>query len=409
MIAKPLANKGRVFEDSEMSLIPRKRSARLLVAGAVVALVAGCEGPLDYDLRGQIGAFNTTEAAQSVKTAPRPKPDARGVISYPNYQVAVARSGDSVAELSNRIGLPAGEVARFNGLNPDTPLRKGEVLALPSRVAESSSGRSVDIAALAGSAIDQAPDTTPVETTTLAPASSAKPAPKPTGPEPVRHKVARGETAYTISRLYQVPVKALAEWNGLGSDFGVREGQYLIIPVKDQSAPSGAAAAAASAAAVTKPGSGSPTPTPPSATAPLPDEKVAAKTPDPEPVEVAKPTQASGAAMTMPVSGKIVRPYKKGKNDGIDIAAAAGTAVVAADKGTVAAITADADQVPIIVVRHKDNLLTVYANVENIEVNKGDRVKRGQKLAQLRSGDNAYVHFEVRKGFDSVDPTPYLQ
>ncbi len=387
----------------------RKMPTRLLIAGAVVALVAGCEGPLDYDLRGQIGAFNTTEAAQSVKTAPRPKPDARGVISYPNYQVAVARSGDSVAELSNRIGLPAGEVARFNGLNPDTQLRKGEVLALPSRVAESSSGGSVDIAALAGSAIDQAPDTTPVETTTLAPASSAKPVAKPTGPEPVRHKVARGETAYTVSRLYQVPVKALAEWNGLGSDFAVREGQYLIIPVKDQSAPSGAAAAAASAAAVTKPGSGSPTPTPPSATAPLPDEEVAAKAPEPEAVEVAEPTQASGAAMTMPVSGKIIRTYKKGKNDGIDIAAAAGSAVVAADKGTVAAITADADQVPIIVVRHKDNLLTVYANVENIEVNKGDRVKRGQKLAQLRSGDDAYVHFEVRNGFDSVDPTPYLK
>lgn len=409
MIAKPPVNRGHVFEDSEMTLIPRKRSARLLMAGAIVALVAGCEGPLDYDLRGQIGAFNTTEAAQSVKTAPRPKPDARGVISYPNYQVAVARSGDSVTELSNRIGLPAGEVARFNGLNPDTKLRKGEVLALPSRVTESSSGGTVDIAALAGSAIDRAPDTTPVETTTLAPASSAKPAAKPSGPEPVRHKVARGETAYTVSRLYQVPVKSLAEWNGLGSDFAVREGQYLIIPVKDQSAPSGAAAAAASAAAVTKPGSGSPTPTPPSATTALPDEQVVAKTPEPETVEVAKPTQASTAAMSLPVNGKIIRPYKKGKNDGIDIAAAAGSPVVAADKGTVAAITADADQVPIIVVRHKDNLLTVYANVENIEVNKGDRVKRGQKLAQLRSGDNAYVHFEVRKGFDSVDPTPYLQ
>lgn len=410
MIAKPSINRGRVFEDSEMTRSPRKLSTRLLYAGAVVALVAGCEGPLDYDLRGQIGAFSTTEAAQSVKTAPRPKPDARGVISYPNYQVAVARSGDSVADLSSRIGLPAGEVARFNGLDPNTPLRKGEVLALPTRVAESgASAGAVDIAALAGSAIDQAPDTTPVQTTTLAPAQTATPAAKPAGPEPVRHKVARGETAYTVSRLYQVPVKALAEWNGLGPDFAVREGQYLIIPVKDQAAPSGAAAAATSAAAVTKPGSGSPTPTPPSATAPLPDEKVAAKAPEPETVEVAKPTQTSNAAMTLPVNGKIIRPYKKGKNDGIDIAAAAGSAVVAADGGTVAAITADADQVPIIVVRHKENLLTVYANVEKIEVNKGDRVKRGQKLAQLRSGDNAYVHFEVRKGFDSVDPTPYLQ
>jgi murein DD-endopeptidase MepM/ murein hydrolase activator NlpD len=113
--------------------------------------------------------------------------------------------------------------------------------------------------------------------------------------------------------------------------------------------------------------------------------------------------------MAMPISGKIVRAYTKGKNDGIDIAGTPGTAVGAAADGTVRAVTADADRIPIIVVDHGDNLLTVYANLDQIAVAKGDVVKRGQKLAQLRDGDNAYVHFEVRKGFDSVDPMPYLQ
>ena len=73
------------------------------------------------------------------------------------------------------------------------------------------------------------------------------------------------------------------------------------------------------------------------------------------------------------------------------------------------AVTADADKVPIVVVDHGDNLLTVYANLDGIAVKKGDRLKRGQTLARLRAGDKAYVHFEVRKGFDSVDPMPYLQ
>lgn len=391
-----------------MSSVSRYLSARVMGV-ASLALVAACEGPLDYDLRGQVGGFSTTEAAQSVKTASRPKPDDRGVISYPNYQVVVARRGDSVTDVAARVGLPAGEVARFNGLNADDKLRDGEVLALPRRVPEPTTGSGVDIAALAGDAIDQAPDTSPVETTELEPAKpTTKPAAKPTGPEPVRHKVARGETAYTISRLYQVPVKALGEWNGLGSDFAIREGQYLLIPVKDQPAPTGAAAAT-SAAAVSQPGAGSATPTPPSATKPLPDEKVAAAKPEAPDVSVGLPSSSSKSALAFPVSGKIIRPYSKGKNDGIDIAAAPGTAVTAAEAGTVAAITADADQVPIIVVRHKDNLLTVYANVDAIEVNKGDKVKRGQRLAKLRSGDNAYVHFEVRKGFDSVDPAPYLK
>jgi murein DD-endopeptidase MepM/ murein hydrolase activator NlpD len=114
--------------------------------------------------------------------------------------------------------------------------------------------------------------------------------------------------------------------------------------------------------------------------------------------------------MAYPVTGKIIRAYSKGKNDGIDIAAAPGSPVKAAEAGTVAAITADSNKVPIIVIRHDRNLLSVYANVDGIRVQKGDRVNRGQNIAKLRgSAEEAYVHFEVRDGFESVDPLPYLQ
>ncbi len=111
----------------------------------------------------------------------------------------------------------------------------------------------------------------------------------------------------------------------------------------------------------------------------------------------------------MPVSGKIIRGYQKKKNEGIEIAAAAGTAVAAAGDGTVAAITKDTEGVPILVVRHAGNLLTVYANIDAITVKKGDKVSRGQPIAEVRASDPAFLHFEVRQGFDSVDPMPYLQ
>ena len=113
--------------------------------------------------------------------------------------------------------------------------------------------------------------------------------------------------------------------------------------------------------------------------------------------------------MAFPVQGKIIRAYAKGRNEGIDISADPGTPVKAAADGTVAAITSSAEQVPIVVVRHKDNLLTVYANVTDIKVKKDQRIKQGQQLAALREGSESYVHFEVRNGFDSVDPTPYLE
>jgi multidrug efflux pump subunit AcrA (membrane-fusion protein) len=77
--------------------------------------------------------------------------------------------------------------------------------------------------------------------------------------------------------------------------------------------------------------------------------------------------------------------------------------------GTVAAITKDTEQVPILVLRHPDGLMTVYANIDKISVAKGDTVKRGQTIAQIRSGGDGYLHFEVRQGFDSVDPVPYLE
>ena len=391
-------------------------SKRLASGVAALALVAGCSGPLDLDLRGKLGGFSTSDAALSA-TSKRPKPDQRGIISYPGYQVAVAKRGDRVADVASRIDLPAAELAKFNGLQADDTLRDGEVLALPRRVAEpaelrEASNSGVDIARLAGSAIDAAPETPPVQTTELAP---TQPEPrlepkKPDPQEPVRHKVTRGETAYTISRLYQVPVKALGEWNGLGEDFAIREGQYLLIPVPGAEKPKSAVAAAAAETKVSEPGEGSVTPTPPSATKPLPQERVAALDPEPPKVTVQEPTRAEPeTAMQMPVNGSIIREYSKGKNDGIDIAAKPGTPVVAAAEGKVAAITSDADQVPIIVLRHPDNVLTVYANVDGITVKKGDSVKRGAKIAAVRPGDNSYLHFEVRNGFDSVDPNPYLQ
>ena len=112
--------------------------------------------------------------------------------------------------------------------------------------------------------------------------------------------------------------------------------------------------------------------------------------------------------MAFPVRGDIIREYQKGKNDGIDIAADPGTPVKAAASGVVAAITEDTNGVPIIVIKHEDNLLTVYSNVGAVAVKKGDQVTRGQKVAEIRREGAAALHFEVREGFDSVDPAPYL-
>jgi len=381
----------------------RLRALLLTTALAVLSACGGGGGPLDWDLRTD-GSLNTSDAARQSTTA-RPEADGRGVLSYPGYQVAVAQRGDTVASLAARVGLNVDEVARYNALIPTDPLRPGEVLALPQRVAAASAiraptpstGGGIDISAVATTALDRVPSGTPAQ------AEAA-----PAADEPVRHKVARGETAYSIARTYNISARSLADWNGLGTDLALREGQFLIIPTALPNQSVG------NTTAVTTPGSGSPTPTPPSAAKPLPEEKPDAAN---APVEGkpaspdlgAQRTQASATQFVFPVQGPIIRGYAKKKNEGIDISAAAGTSVQAAAAGTVAAITKDTDNVPILVLRHADNLLTVYANIDGITVAKGDNVKRGQKIAAVRNANPAFLHFEIRKGFDSVDPMPYLE
>ena len=385
------------------------KAPKFLLAGVALTALAACTEPFDFDLRdlGDGGSrFDTTAASQNVGN--RPAPDDRGVISYPNYQVVVARRGDTVASVAQRLGLDADSLASYNGVTPDTALRRDELIALPGRVAEPSPATgavtsgpiqppsSVNVTDLASNAIDRA--------------EATQPQPQgQTGFEPVRHQVQRGETIYSISRNYDIPVRSIAEWNGLGADLDVREGQFLLIPM---AIPEGTVVTPASA--VPEPGSGSPTPVPPSAAAPLPDEvpdaSADAATTAPEAPDVGStaPTTNSDARFQYPVRGSIIRDYARGRNEGIDIAVPAGTPVQAAGSGTVAAITQNTDGAEIIVIRHSDNLLTVYVNLEGLEVEKGDRVTAGQTLAKVPSGDPSFLHFEVREGLESRDPNDYL-
>jgi murein DD-endopeptidase MepM/ murein hydrolase activator NlpD len=374
---------------------------------SAAALLSACDTTgdrfrnLDLDLRNNAGGLDTSSAARQA-TVNRPRPDSRGVISYPNYQVAVAQRGDTLGTLATRIGVPVGQLAGFNGIRADDKLNQGEIIVLPRSVRAPSAAGTIqapvdgprDITTIATTAIDSAQPKPDVKMTRTVPSRRID------GPEPIRHQVKAGETAFGIARLYKVSVRSLNDWNGLGPDLEVRAGQFLLIPIVDQQAP------AKKEIPEPIPGSGAKTvvPEPPSGATPLPPAEPAAKPkaePEPEPEKLSK--------LLPPVTGKVLRPYKRGKNEGIDIEASAGTPVKAAEAGVVAAITRDTDQVPILVLRHTGNLLTVYANIGNISVKKGDKVKRGQVVARVGSKSPSFLHFEVREGFDSTDPVAFLK
>ncbi len=383
-------------------------ASRPMTALALIGLLSACNDGVDLDLRSGIGgSVDTSEAAISA-TTDLPDPDDRGIISYPNYQVAVARRGDTLADLASRIGVAADELGRYNGIRPADPLRRGEIIALPRRVSEPSPATGaattgpirppsdVDVTTLASNAINNAPDTSRRGTGAAA------------GVEPIRHRVERGETAFTIARLYNVTPRSLADWNALDRDFSIREGQHLLIPVVQTPEPQ------SREREVPAPGSGSPTPTPPSAATALPTETPPARsTPEPEPEEpvadigqnTAKPT----GSMSMPVNGPIIREYNASSNPGIDISASPGTPVSAAASGSVISVSKKTDGASFVIVRHADNVNTVYLNVADIGVAVGDPVSRGQQIGRVAPGDVGFLHFEVRKGLDSTDPMDYLR
>ena len=351
---------------------------------SMIALTA-CD---DFTLGDLNSKLNPRPGTQTNQVTTRPHPDSRGVITYPNYQVIVARRNDTMGDLAGRVGMPAQDLARHNGLPETYIARRGEILALPKGIitptTEEISESTLETRATA--AIDRAGDT-PIQTGTLQ-----------AGPEPIRHTVEQGETAYSIARLYGVSVTSLASWNGLDRNLSVRPGQQLLIPVAEDGTVKKAVVLPATET----------TPEPPSASQPLPADVEVAELPEsPNLASDRTPAGASGKLLR-PVSGKVIRGYKSGGNEGLDIAASAGTSVKAAEAGEIALISKSSSQNTIVLIRHPDNLYTVYSNVSGVTVKKGQNVKRGQTIAKVASGDPSFVHFEIRRGTESVDPVPYL-
>ena len=112
-----------------------------------------------------------------------------------------------------------------------------------------------------------------------------------------------------------------------------------------------------------------------------------------------------------PVRGRIIQGFASG-GDGINIAVPEGTQVKAVEDGEVAFAGSELKGFGnMILIRHPNGYVSAYAHNSQIEVKRGDKVKRGQTIA--RSGQTGNVgspqlHFELRKGSTPVDPTTYL-
>lgn len=133
--------------------------------------------------------------------------------------------------------------------------------------------------------------------------------------------------------------------------------------------------------------------------------------------------KGGGGSMGLPVNGSRlssgygtrVHPItgKVKAHTGVDFAAPQGTDIYAAEGGVVIVAEWWSGYGNTVIIDHGDNVWTLYGHIRNdgIKVEKGEHVKKGQKIAEVGSTGNStgpHLHFEVRINGSPVDPMPYL-
>ena len=97
------------------------------------------------------------------------------------------------------------------------------------------------------------------------------------------------------------------------------------------------------------------------------------------------------------------------KNDGIDIQTTKGGSVRSVFNGEVSG-TVNLPGGSAIIIRHGE-YLSVYSNVEDVFVKKGDKVTTKQKIGTVRTSsddDKAKLNLQIWKGFNKLNPQPWL-
>ena len=262
-------------------------------------------------------------------------------------------------------------------------------------------------------------------------------APVERGPQTIT--VQRGQTLSEIAHSYHIPMRAIAEANGLPPPYRIQVGRTLVIP---GAGPPRLAAAPASIAALppatTRPALTEPAaPDRPSVAAePLsPPTALHEAQPAPEAAPPAVSAAPPGAAPETPDSGRAAAPPAAGTgaflwpvrghilanygtkpdgthNDGINIAAPRGAAVQAVDAGVVAYAGNELRGYGnLVLVKHANGWISAYAHCDAILVKRGEKVARGEVIARVGSTGNVgepQLHFELRRGQHAVDPREFM-
>lgn len=290
-----------------------------------------------------------------------------GVSTPTSVQV---QKGDTLYSISRRYDVPMREVIELNRLRPPYNLNVGQILRLPA----------------------------------------AK-----------YHVVEKGDTLYSLARRYNVDVTSLSRSNNIAAPYTLTVGQKLVLP--DSVVDSSSSSYANTKPSTIKRWSWSSLS---SSTATTSTQKTKAqkqksnasryRNRKSSSYSYTPPPANRKTKFAWPVKGKVVSSFgsigKGRNNDGINIKASKGTAVKAADGGTIAYAGNELKGFGnLILIKHNDGWITAYAHNDKLLVRKGQKVIKGEKIATVGTtgGVNTpQLHFEIRRGKKPVNPKSYL-
>lgn len=123
-------------------------------------------------------------------------------------------------------------------------------------------------------------------------------------------------------------------------------------------------------------------------------------------------SKATSRKFRWPARGRIIQGFRKGQNDGINIAVPEGTSVKATEGGVVAYAGSELKGYGnLVLIRHSNGYVSAYAHNKQLKVKRGDKISRGQTIAKAgRTGNvsTPQIHFEIRKGSTPLNPLPHL-
>lgn len=264
----------------------------------------------------------------------------------------------------------------------------------PSAAAEDASGFEVsfDLDTDVEDVVETEPEATPEPTTEPTPEPIATPTQEPTS-TPTPENIATPEPTVTPTATPEVTATPTAEPTAMP---------------EPSAAASPTPSAAPSASPAAKP---TPTPSPQPVTNPIKLEH-----------EVLTDYETGGLYLfPVPDGDEITQEYSE-QHKAWDIAAVTGSAVVAAEEGTVTYVqiwdgsydtTGMMSYGHMIQIEHPDGNTTLYAHLSEINVQQGEKVVRGQRIGRVGSTGNStgpHLHFEVMSETGKKEnPEPVLE